>query len=257
MPYMRFEMSEKCSYCGSNSTLVKSHIIPQGLYWGLNQSKLDEDIVHCGKTCKRQGDEHKSPVVVSTLENEYKKSRPNGIWDRFLCQRDEDRFNDWDTHAIEVLRDYEPQVIAGGWQYQGFDYTKLKLFFLSLLWRAHATTNPFFEPVSLGVDADRIKRFIDKQDPGNMDDYAVMLWRSEELIAKAVIPPSRERQCGVTFMRFYLPGYMALIKVDQHSLPRQYQNVALSDLGSWIVSRKDYAREGEGRTMFNVAREAN
>lgn len=229
-------MPDKCAFCGTQSPLVKSHIIPEGLYWGL----------HDGET--------PSPVIASPHDGEFQVRRPNGIWDRFLCDAHEKQFNDWDTHAVEVLRNGNHLAVSGGWQYSAFEFDKLKLFFMSLLWRAHATNDKFFERVNLGPHADRLKRLIESKCPGRPFDYAIILWRSDEPIAKAVIAPFCERYEGAWFVRFYLPGYMALIKVDQRPLPAPFRGHELPVSGTWFVERRVYAGSGEKQAMLQTAR---
>lgn len=227
---------KKCKFCGAQADLVKSHIIPEGLYWGLHD------------------DETPPPLLASPHEGEFQARRPNGIWDRFLCAAHEQQFNDWDTHAVEVLREPDAVAIDGGWAYEKFQYEKLKLFFVSLLWRAHSTDADFFDRVKLGIHAARLKRLIEARSTGRQSDYAVMLWRSDELIAKAVIAPFCERYAGVRFVRFYLPGYMALIKVDQQPLPQEFRGQDLSAAGAWFVPRRDYKGRGEERAMLHTAK---
>lgn len=225
-----------CGYCGKQAELVDSHIIPKGLYWEL------------------QGENHKSPKVLSPFEGEHEQRRPNGIYDNFLCPEHEEQFNDWDTYAVELLRDTAPKPTDSGWLFGNIDYGKIKLFFISLLWRAHATKNSFFERVNLGPHADRLKQLIEHKDPGSFQNYPIVLWRSEELIAKVIIAPYREKYEGISFIRFYLPGYMALIKVDQRPLPAMFKSNALIQNGYWFVSSKQYAEASEERIAFDVAR---
>ena len=225
-------MPETCKFCGESSALVKSHIIPEGLYWGLQDQ-----------------DTH-APVIASPHPGEYQARRPNGIWGRFLCADHEQQFNAWDTHAVAVLRDSYPSQLDDGWLYEDFCYDKLKLFFLSLLWRAHSTSDSFFDRVDLGAHADRIKAMIKSQHPGAACDYAVVLWRSDELMAKAVIAPFPERYDGVRFMRLYLPGYMALIKVDQRTMPGAFYGRELPVSGGWFVPRREFAGGSEERAML-------
>lgn len=214
---------------------MKSHIIPESMYWGL------------------QNDETPSPVIASPHEREFQMRRPNGIWGRFLCARDEKQFNDWDAHAVEVLRRPVAVAVEGGWRYEGLKYEKLKLFFISLLWRAHSSGADFFDRVNLGVHADRLKGLIKARCASEPSDYSVMLWRSDELLAKAIIAPFCERYDGVRFVRFYLPGYMALIKVDQRPLPQEFRGRELPATGSWYVRRRDYAGRSEERAILHTA----
>ena len=114
-----------------------------------------------GKIIKPKGDRHRAPVLVSTVPGEFQKPRREGFWGRFICQTCETKFNELDSHAIAVLRDAQPQALSQAWKYDNFEYPKLKLFFISLLWRAAVTEEPFFENVALEArDLSRIKLLI-------------------------------------------------------------------------------------------------
>jgi hypothetical protein len=248
-------LSGSCRLCGRTAPLVESHIIPKGLYWGLDQEAFVDDIVNNGKIIRRKGDRHKAPVVVSTVPGEFQKRRPIGLWGRFICQTCEARFNDWDSHAIAVFRDARPQPVFRAWKYENFEYAKLKLFFISLLWRAAVTEEPFFEKAVLEArDLQRLKLLIKKSRPSSWTEYSVLLWRSDEIIAKAIIPPKRVEHEGLSFIRIYFPGYMALIKVDHRSLPVRFKPYSLNETGSWFVGRRDYSTSEEWKLMLDAVR---
>lgn len=247
--------SSACRFCGKATPLVKAHIIPKGLYWGLDQTIVTDDIVNKGKIIKRRGDRHKTPVVVSTVQGEFQRRTRNGLWGRFICETCETRFNAWDSHAIEVLRNSKPQILVQAWKYENFEYAKLKLFFISLLWRAAVTDEPFFENVALEArDLSRIKLLIKKSRPGSWTEYSVLLWRSDEIIAKAMLPPERVEYEGLSFILMYFPGYMSLIKVDHRPLPIRLKPYSLNESQSWLVGRRDYSTSGEWKRMLHTAR---
>lgn len=249
--------SNSCQFCKKNEPLVKSHIIPKALYWGLDQSTVTESIVNKGKIIKAKGEKHKSPVVISTVLGEFQKRRPEGIYGQFLCHTCEARFNEWDNYAVAVLRDTQPQDLLQKWKYENFDYVKLKLFFMSLLWRAAVTEERFFEDVVLSArDLSRIKLLIKKSRPGSWTEYSVLLWRSEEIIANAIFSPEREEYEGLSFIRMYLPGYLAFIKVDHRALPVHLKSWVLNESQSWLVSKIDYSASGDWARMLDTARKS-
>ena len=223
-----------CKFCGQSKTLVDSHIIPQGLYWEL------------------EGKNGKVAQLVSPFEDEYQKRRPIGIYDQFLCDTCEERFNSWDTYAITLLRDTKPITVNDGWRFEQVDSASLKLFFISLLWRAHAADDSFFN-IDLGPHGERLKEHIIEKDPGSPDEYAVLLGRSEELLAKGVIDPKQERHYEINFIRFYFPGYVALIKVDQRPLPNALKQYPLNSSGKWFVQRKQFKGKMEEKMIMQTA----
>lgn len=73
------------------------------------------------------------------------------------------------------------------------DYKKFKLFLLSILWRASISTRGFFREVHLGPYEDQIRRMILDDNPGNPDQFPVILlsWLSDKSI-----PPDFVAQPG-------------------------------------------------------------
>jgi hypothetical protein len=224
----------QCKFCNNISTLVESHVIPKGLYWEL---------------VKENG---KPSIEMSPHDGEYPARRPGGYYDYFLCSEHEKQFNDWDTYACELLRSGIPARTNGGWIFQDINYSSIKLFFLSLLWRAHSAKIKFFDRIDLGPHANRIRNLIENKDASTPDNYSVSLWRSEELQSKAIIAPLTERYDGVTFVKFYLPGYMALIKVDKRPLKNEFKINVLGNSSSWYVLEKKYENSSEEAMMLKV-----
>ena len=86
-----------------------------------------------------------------------------------LCQSCETKLSKWETYARGLL--------TGGTllQYrregtitwvEGIDYSRFKLFQLSILWRAGVTTREFFSKVTLGPHAERLREMLLAEDPG-------------------------------------------------------------------------------------------
>jgi len=224
----------KCKFCFYTHTLVKSHIIPRALYGELRNDK--------GKVA----------TEMSPHEGEYPARRPSGYYDYFLCFEHESQFNDWDTYACELLRDLLPDKYDNGWIFRSFDYPLIKLFFLSLLWRAHCADISFFNRVNLGPHEKKIRNLIANKDPSVPEDYAISLWRSEESLAKGVIAPLTEKYDGVNYIRFYLPGYMALIKVDKRPLKKEFKINLLTDSNHWYLPKKTYQGSSEEKMMLKI-----
>ncbi|MBW6520958.1 MAG: hypothetical protein K0A99_08125 [Desulfoarculaceae bacterium] len=121
-----------CKFCNKQAKLVESHIIPLGFYWQL----VDEN----GNIAK----------LLSPFDDEHPKRQPNGFYDYFLCDEHEKQFSDVDSYACALLRDSNPKEMKNGWEFSDVNYKLIKLFFISMLWRAHWATNIFFKKINLG-----------------------------------------------------------------------------------------------------------
>jgi hypothetical protein len=130
-----------CTLCGEERALVRSHIIPLAFHRHV-QSVPD-----------------KPPVVIGSAANSFPQRSPGGIYDEeLLCDPCEQRFGPWDQYGAEcLLQRWDEDAKTQTWNSEVFVYevdnwdeARLRMFVLSLLWRAAVTTKPFFRRVTLG-----------------------------------------------------------------------------------------------------------
>src|SRR6266436_4264857 len=129
-----------CQLCREESVLVRAHITPLAFHRHM------------------QSDVTLAPVVVGSASDSFPLRRPGGLYDEeLLCDPCEKRFGPWDQYGAECLLqrfkgDAQPIVFKGetiAYQINNWDEEKFRMFVLSLLWRAVATTNPVFGRVTL------------------------------------------------------------------------------------------------------------
>jgi hypothetical protein len=200
----------QCKFCERMRELVESHIIPRSLY-----------------PKNENGDIRKK--AISVTEAGPARDIANGISDRNLvCRECEDYFDPYDSYATKIFRQLSETPVltaAGGYRYREvftYDRIKLQLFFLSLLWRMHATSIPAFRQVSLGPHANIVREMIKSGNAGKESDYRAMLFgfRSDpDLlfdISQVTFSPIRRRTLdGTTFYELGLFGYLCWIGVDK------------------------------------------
>lgn len=96
-------------------------------------------------------------------------------------------------------------------RYENLDYTKTKLFFLSILWRCHISKNKTFSMVDLGPHAEVFRKMIIENDPGDEDEYEVILIKIDtdgSRPSKSVIDPRKIQADGNTFYVFHINEIM-------------------------------------------------
>lgn len=128
-----------CLYCGQERTLVKAHIIPEAFF---------RDI---------RGDASTLYFVMNE-PSAHPKRAPIGLYDKqILCGQCEKAFQNVDDYAAALLireRDsaFERRSHNGRTIYvaEQFDYHRMKLFIVSVLWRASVSTQQYFSRVNLG-----------------------------------------------------------------------------------------------------------
>jgi hypothetical protein len=199
--------------------LIKAHIIPESFYAVLLS---DSD----------------KPKIYPTKKDGYPKRSPKGVYDdSILCREcDNDLIGIWDHYAhgllstpLEQYGEVDELYAKGFYEITGFKYEQLQLFFLSLLWRAHVTTQNFFSQVALGPWADQIATILRSAQPDSPNDLSVVLIRfyvndeEDAALAHLGAAPVKSKGAGLNFYQFRLADYAALIKVDKRSFPTEIE----------------------------------
>src|SRR5208283_1392143 len=138
-----------CKYCGDNKKLIKAHTIPAAFFRRLRHGRYP-------------------PIVLVNKKGEYPKRAPVGVYDnRILCESCESQFGDWDNYAQQLLqdppKDATPIVYGGqtmGYEIKDYKYDVLKLFFVSVLWRASMSEVTFYQRINLGPYESYAKKLI-------------------------------------------------------------------------------------------------
>lgn len=225
-----------CKLCDQDKALIKAHIFPRKLYGPLTNGS---DV----------------PIVYPTNRNRRKQQWQSGIHDNeILCANcDGDIIGPFDHYAQELLlKDMKTYRIATRnnrqWYIlQDIDYVKLKLFFISVLWRSSITKNPFFSDVNLGKWEDKLKNMINNKDPGNANDFSVILVKYEGDLSCIMPSPCMQRTSGdnINYYRFRMAGYLILIKVDKRAFPEELHAFILRANSTLRVLIADYEKSSE------------
>lgn len=210
----------QCKFCGHHRALVRAHIIPAALF------PPDE------KGSRMQ-------YVLDGNGNLPRSRLPNGCYDpNLVCRECEDRFDEGDDYAKKFLVDGRNQGrrIAEGdgalYEYANVDYRRLKLFFVSLLWRAHATSLPDFVRVNLPSKyASMARSMILNKDPGPADDLGVIIIRVADGPLDKMGTSFTPREMPPNMLQVYdilLFGYIVFIKVDRRRYPPPFLDLQLA-----------------------------
>lgn len=244
----------KCQfYEKSFPKLVKSHIIPRSFYKALRDESKPYSI-----------------YLEVGMKHNNEKYYQAGIHDsEIACETCEQLFNAFDTHGYQVLT----KALAGKKIYhdhnghpcayfiENADYTKLKLFVLSMLWRAHASSHKFFSHVDLGPYATTLRSYIYSSTAPSSEEYGVVFFhRVSQQYPGILIPPWRDRIQGVNVYRFYLPDIIIIIKVDKRPMPKPFNMMMLKEASPHYIgllpdinsSEKRYIEEMKKQLRENM-----
>ena len=220
-----------CRLCREDKELVNSHVIPQALHKDFQGEGASE---------------------IYSRHQLYPKRSQTGVYGKFVCHKCEDSFGQYDEYGVGFVRKYKDkragEPLSGSLIASDVDYKKLKLWLMSILWRADACDNDMYKIVSLGEKwRNDLTRRIKNDSPGCVDDYAVMasLFHDEkhfgvENIGQSYMSdPKRFRHLCVNFYKFYIyGGFTFIIKVDQQKTPNELRQCLLRKGEPFEIQRR-------------------
>ena len=239
-----------CRLCGTSGPLLKkSHIIPDFLFRATDV--YDEGhrllIVHPAEYARGLGRVRRPPTAPYDPD--------------ILCQRcDGVVLGDYDSYASRLLFEAPPALIPkpsavyyklqegfGELHITDFDSAKLKLFLLSVLWRAHVSKHDYFTEVDLGQYEAEIRAIIFEGRHLHEDDYPMFFlgWREETFPRSVVSRLARGRWKGIS--THYLLMFGGLIV--QMFVPRVQGSFELSRFklkaaGPLVIGQLNYEAFG-------------
>lgn len=218
----------ECNLCNEVvDKFVDSHIIPKSIHYLSTQYDAPD----------------KSKIIMSDGKT-YPERSPKGVYDQFVCKNCEGLFGEWDEYAFKFFKkvyrlefEQSDQYIEFG----GYDYKKLKLFFISLLWRADAAKKQLmYNKVDVG-DSHRktLANMIKEKNPGGWQEYAVFMerYKSKRPAASIIRSPARAKMPndGTRFYIFYMAGFKVYIKCDQRCVLKSQESYYLRENGKMLI----------------------
>lgn len=226
-----------CRLCQQDRKLIEAHVIPKSFH------RIDPA-------------EKKPSRLVTNVPGRFAQNVPKGIYDRsIVCEECERRFSPWDDYAAELFlqrwsefQTIEHEGAAIGYQLSEYDYTKLKLFFLSVMWRAAVSCHPMFYCVSLGPHEETLRDLILAGDPGDTQTFAVVL-QAFDTTDVGLLNPDSTRLENVRFYRMYVGHVLAWIKASNQPAPAAFTDLVLAPGQPLLLSAKNFLKSKERNIM--------
>jgi hypothetical protein len=235
-------MDMACKFCLEEKKCIEAHIIPNSLYEPLLNDK-------------------KGMLIVSNKSEIYPKKQQTGIYDTdIVCEECERLFSKPDDYAksffsADIIEDNF--IIHNDKKYlyiiKDYDYHNLKLFFISLLWRASVSTQPFFSNIKIGPFENHIKEMIKKNDPGDENTFSVNLTRYDNPLSIQMLKPKRKKWFDINYYIFYLRGWKTYIKVDKRTAPQILRGFIAKPDQPLMVLYLNFLHSSEIRIMKKMA----
>lgn len=221
--------SMTCALCLQDKPLRNSHILPEWIYEPLYDDKHRLEVLS----------------IIPDGRNQFQQK---GMRETLLCDDCEQQLSVWEGYARSIFRQPKTalQVERDGSMLRigGLDYTKLKLFELSILWRAGVSRLQFFENVQLGArHQEQLRRQIALSDPGHPDRYGASMYglklgeRAETL--QVISQPKSARVMGIRGYSFTFAGFMWLFHVSSNDPPIPIRQTFLQPDGSRLICVKN------------------
>jgi hypothetical protein len=204
-----------CRLCQEDTTLLKnSHIIPNFLYKGLFDEKhkiVNVNLNDFSDATFHQTGFKDKDILCAECDNvvigKHERYASNTI------------YGNHDKLDIEI---YEGNAVVLPYvRFKNLDYTSIKLFFLSILWKSHISKNPFFNQIDLGSKySEQLRQMILNNDAGPEDAFEVILVRPEtkgSRPTKSMIAPRRLKADGNTAYLFHINEIMYHFNVSKHN----------------------------------------
>jgi len=226
-----------CKLTGKEGKPANAHIIPKSFYFI---------------------DPHDKPIkLVPSDEQEYPKRAPIGVYDSTIVTKEGEKyFQKYDDYAYTLLvhnfhnlvpHDDPASGIKMVYSLRSYNYHDLKLFFISMLWRAGASSHQVFSNVILGPHLNKLKEAILNDDPKSPHDYAVCLAIFDDVKYATIMSPFKFRfkDTQITTYKFYFGNFVAFIKVDNRPFDEELKAVQLTPNKPLVIVRLNYKGSNE------------
>lgn len=218
-----------CALCLQDKELRNSHIYPEWIYSPLY-------------------DEKHRLHLLSILPEGRNELKQKGMRQPLLCDVCEQKFSVWEGYARNIFAS-STQSVEYRWdgpflEVRGLDYVKMKLFELSIIWRAGVSTLPFFQKCSLGPShLETLRRQLEISDPGEQDRYGVLLFGlklgEETETLQVITEPRPIRSYGVRAYNLTFGGFLWLFHVSSSDPPKPLRQGFLQSKGTRLVLVKN------------------
>jgi hypothetical protein len=216
-----------CKLCLQDKPLRNSHIIPEFLY---KHEKLYDDKYRYLRLS-----------LDPTNPNVYEHK---GRREELLCTDCENLLNQrYERYARQVLYDKRQQhstQTPSAEILNNLDYARLKLFQLSILWRASMSSLPEFNSVTVGPHEERIRQMLLDGNPGAVHEYGCLMLDPEtetEVEHYGAFEPSTVQQGGYMGISFIFGGLLWIYVVSDQLEYFQDQGRFVSLEGTVMIAK--------------------
>jgi hypothetical protein len=215
-----------CQLCLLEKTLLKrSHIIPDFMYKELYNEKNKLTVINphlylkgLQKPKMPSDGEYEGGLFCSDCDN-----KVIGAYETYFSKvvYQNNLTSEINIKATKVRNEHGVELT----NCKNISYSQYKLFLLSILWRAHISTRPFFREIDLGPHAEIIRQMLYYNTVCEETEYPILIFthlNSNKIPSDIIISPLKRRLGGgLRIYAFTIGGfiYMFLVNSKYHNLP--------------------------------------
>lgn len=239
-----------CNLCRKEKKLIEAHIVPKWAYMNLYNNESDKD--------------KRSLILVE--KNKYDLKRPMGSYDpNILCANCDNFLGKYDEYGKKVFLD-SPLEKRGKEAYvvKNVDFDRLRIFLISVVWRASISNLGEYKKFSIGPYSDRIREILFNIINGNsvinLINYSFIIGKFQagslplNVVNKNIQTPHTQKIDGINTTIFYMPnGLKVFVKTDKRSFTGAMKELAnYSSEGLIIAKLGDYADSEEFQFLIDI-----
>lgn len=193
-------------------------------------------------------EKHRMHEVIVNKEYPLKgRIRQSGLYDKnILC-------SDCDNKIIGGFESYASNALYGGIELtiengakdlskyisvKGLNYSKFKLFLMSVWWRASISKLPAFQNVNLGQHEQILRDKILNNDPGNSDEYPCAIFthlHNSEIPHQIITEPKCDSSYEPQFCAFLISGNLFLFFTSIDKKTEWVKNCSINEQGEMQI----------------------
>lgn len=154
--------------------------------------------------------------------------RANGEYDFIVCALCEESFGQSEDRFKDFFENASPVRGPGdSWCYPGWRPEPLQRFFLTCVLRAHLSTRPMFQAMSLGSRYEPLRAALHNPPAGMIPEFDVVLLRNTHVFSRSIGYPAMAPIAAIATVRIPVPGFDAVVQTDVRPLPLGLDALAL------------------------------
>jgi hypothetical protein len=220
-----------CALCLSQKPLRDSHIVPEFMYREFIYGK------HAGSNPKFWG--------ISRDAFDSVRTYGKGIREKLLCGDCESKFSVFETYAADFFKGEIQPAINDGilLQFENLEYKKLKLFFMSLLWRFAVTSLKEFEGAKI-IDKhkEKLRKMLYDKNPGKSEEYPchiTIVTHGGKHLNDFIMPPMLAKYEAHHIWQFVVGGFLFGFYVSSHAPTNILSKKFLTESGKLILHSQE------------------